>query len=217
MPVNDGQILLLNGTSSSGKSTIAKELQKILERPFMHTGIDHFLERFPQPLFVYSDGLNPPPAGGWLLTFQNDRFVSSEIGPAGLRVLGGMYSAFAALSRAGIDLIVDDVIYDPRVLRAAVEALVDLPLYFIGVRIPLELAEEREILRGDRYPGGAKFFGERVHQGMVYDFEVDSGRFSAVECAQQIKTWLERDPQPTAFQNLRREMRVARDASALLE
>ena len=194
-----GQIIFLNGTSSSGKSSIAKALQEILERPFMHTGIDHFLERFPRPLFVYSDGETPTTADGWLLVFRNSRFIRSQIGPAGVRVLAGMYSAFAVLSRSGIDLIVDDVIYDPRVLRAAVETLADLPVYFVGVRIPLEVAEECENLRDDRYPGGAKFFGERVHQNTIYDFEVDTGKFSAEECAAEIKTWLLGSPRPGAF------------------
>ena len=37
-----GRIVLLNGTSSSGKTTIARELQGILPGTTLSTGIDHF-------------------------------------------------------------------------------------------------------------------------------------------------------------------------------
>ncbi len=35
-------IILINGCPSAGKSTIAKELQKLHDKPLLHTGIDHF-------------------------------------------------------------------------------------------------------------------------------------------------------------------------------
>ena len=37
-----GQIIILNGTSSSGKSSIAVELQAILDLPYHHFVIDRF-------------------------------------------------------------------------------------------------------------------------------------------------------------------------------
>lgn len=37
-----GKIILLNGASSSGKSTLARGLQGRLDRPFWHVSIDHF-------------------------------------------------------------------------------------------------------------------------------------------------------------------------------
>src|SRR5207245_2127169 len=38
-----GQVIVLNGASSSGKSTVGRELQRILPRPYLFTGIDSFL------------------------------------------------------------------------------------------------------------------------------------------------------------------------------
>jgi chloramphenicol 3-O phosphotransferase len=35
-----GQIILLNGTSSSGKTSIAEQLLQILETPYFHLGVD---------------------------------------------------------------------------------------------------------------------------------------------------------------------------------
>jgi chloramphenicol 3-O phosphotransferase len=42
-----GNLIFLNGNSSSGKSTIAKLMQAELTESFLHTGIDHFLVGVP--------------------------------------------------------------------------------------------------------------------------------------------------------------------------
>ena len=39
-----GKIILINGESSSGKTTLARALQKKLEEPFWHFSIDHLRE-----------------------------------------------------------------------------------------------------------------------------------------------------------------------------
>ncbi len=64
-----------------------------------------------------------PPAVGWLLPFAGGAPVGvPRIGPVGLRLLTGMYRAIGALAAAGVNVIVGDVIYDQRVLRAAADA-----------------------------------------------------------------------------------------------
>ena len=65
--MSGGNIILLNGTSSAGKTTIAQAIQEVMEAPYLHTGIDQFLiEHLPRRLLVYSDGVDPPEAEGWL-------------------------------------------------------------------------------------------------------------------------------------------------------
>ncbi|WP_425264034.1 phosphotransferase-like protein, partial [Vibrio parahaemolyticus] len=41
-------VIILNGASSSGKSSIAKELQSILPRNYLHIGIDTFISMMPE-------------------------------------------------------------------------------------------------------------------------------------------------------------------------
>src|SRR5919199_1570993 len=65
-PAQRGNIVFLNGTSSAGKSSIAQALQEVMEAPYLHTGIDHFLERFPVRFHVKSDGADPATATGFL-------------------------------------------------------------------------------------------------------------------------------------------------------
>ena len=133
-----GQIVFLNGTSSSGTTSLARAIQDAMATPYLHTGVDHFLAGLPRRLFVYADPAasgEPPAAEGWLLPFRAGALVGApRLGPAALRVLAGMYRAVAALAGAGVDVVVDDVIYDARVLRAAVHALAGLPVLFGRVR-----------------------------------------------------------------------------------
>jgi chloramphenicol 3-O-phosphotransferase len=104
-----GNIILINGTSSAGKSTIAKALQDILEPQFYLTGIDHFLRSFHERLIVISSEENAPSPETWLAIFENEKFKRLEIGPRGYQVLKGMYRSIASLSESGIHSIVDDV------------------------------------------------------------------------------------------------------------
>jgi chloramphenicol 3-O phosphotransferase len=201
-----GNIILLNGTSSSGKSTIAQALQKLMAEPYLHTGVDHFLRRLPESHIVYSDGHNPASAAGWLAVFEDHTLVEVRIGSVGLRVITGMYHAIAAYAAAGNQTIVDDVIYDRRVLKAAVTAFSTSNVLFVGVRCPLEVAESREQARGDRARGGARTFYQDVHAHKVYDLEVDSSLFTPAECALQIKQAIQEGVPRTALRQLAAEM-----------
>jgi chloramphenicol 3-O phosphotransferase len=212
--------VLLNGTSSAGKTSIAKALQAIMERPYVHTGVDHFLAGVPAKFTVVSDGIAPATADYFLLVYRGSttRIVAERvegesayaggtltevrIGPGGLKLLAGMYRGIAALSAAGIDVVVDDVIYDRRVLQAAADALSDAPVLFVGLRLPREVAERRERERGDRGPGGAAAFYDLVHQPGVYDLELDTAVLSPPECALEIKQALANGHPRRAFREL---------------
>ena len=203
-----GNIIFLNGTSSSGKTVISKALQEILEGYYIHTGLDHYLERIPERMNVLSDGNNPSSADGflWVVPAGDKRVSEIRIGSIGFRVLKGMYHAVAALATTGNDLILDDVIFDPEVLKEAVSTLHTFNVLFVGVRCPLEIAEYRERERGDRMLGLVKSDYERVHSHGIYDFEVDTSVLSPMECAVQIKDRLLNGPPPDAFRRLQDKM-----------
>jgi len=202
-----GTIVLLNGTSSSGKTSIARAFQALMAEPFIHTGNDHFHAAFPQRFFVPSDGIDPVAAEGFLLVFTGEvlTFETPEgrrgfaggtlaevrIGPAGLRLHAGLYRAVAALATAGKNVIVDTAIHDPRVLALAVDALHGTGALFVGVRCPLVVAQAREAARGDRARGGAAAFFERVHAHGIYDLELDTALLTPQMCALRIEKELE--------------------------
>jgi chloramphenicol 3-O phosphotransferase len=206
--MRQGNIIFLNGTSSSGKTVISKTLQEIMDEYYIHTGLDHYLERIPERMNVLSDGNNPSSADGflWVVPEGDKRVSEIRIGPGGFRVLKGMYHAAAALASTGNDLILDDVIFDAEVLQEAVNTLHTFKVLFVGVRCPLEVAEKRERERGDRMVGLVKSDYDRVHTHGIYDFEVDTSTLSPMECAIQIKNRLLYGPQPDAFRRLHDKM-----------
>ena len=136
--------------------------------------------------------------------FGRGKFAGLRIGPEGVKLLAGMYQAVAGLAAAGIDVIVDDVLHDRRVLKAAAEALHDLPVLFVSLRLPREVAERRE--RGDRGPGGARAFYDLVYSHHTHDLELDTSTASPAECALQIKQALEHGHPRDALQRLAREL-----------
>jgi chloramphenicol 3-O phosphotransferase len=175
------QIIILNGVGSVGKSSTAKALQEIAETPFLHVQMDAFLDMLPAAMFGHPDGLV-------FETLEEDGRPSVAIrtGPVMDQAMRGMRRAIAALAEAGNNLIVDDVMLgdeqrDYRALLAAYETR------FVGLFAPLDVLEARELARGDRTIGLARWQHLRVHAGQAYDLEIDTATASPMDCAQRIK------------------------------
>jgi chloramphenicol 3-O phosphotransferase len=175
------RIILLNGVGSAGKSSIAKALQTITAEPFLHVEMDTFIAMLPDALQDHMDGFS-------YQTIQRDGKPSVVIGtgPVGARTLRGMRHAIAAMAGQGNNLIVDDVLCNGEI-SDYLELLSAFDLHVVGVRAPLEVLEAREALRGDRMPGLARWQYERVHKGIDYDLEVDSGVLTPLDCARRIQ------------------------------
>jgi len=65
-------------------------------------------------------------------------------------------------------------------------ALDPLQVLWVGVRCEGAVAAGRELARGDRVIGMAASQAELVHQGVVYDLQVDTTHAEALECARAI-------------------------------
>ncbi len=202
--MNQGNIIFLNGTSSSGKSTLANAIQEVMEGYYIHTGIDHIHEKAPHRIHVFSDGKNPSSAEGFLWVFPDgdNRLSEMRFGPAALKIWAGMHAAAGALATTGNDVIIDDLLLDPRILAEAINTLHAFNPLFVGVRCPLEVAEQRERERGNRYLGLARFFNQ-CHEHCIYDLEVDTSLSTPIECANRIKDRLQNGPTPDALRRLR--------------
>lgn len=201
----EGNIVFLNGISSSGKTTIAKAFQELMGEPYFRTGLDHFLDMTHDKFHTVSTDTDPPLVDGflWVRATGHEPSIEIRIGPAGYRLLAGMYRAIGVLAELGNNLIVDDVLFDRRVLRNAVDTLYLHKVLFVGIRCPLDVAEQREKERGDRFPGLARQHFEIVHAHGTYDLEVDTSTLTAIECASQIKQRLQHGSAPDAFRRLR--------------
>ena len=99
-----------------------------------------------------------------------------------------MRRAVAALADSGLDLIVDDVWLNAGAEQADyVRLLSKHQVFFVGVRAPLEILEQREIARGDRDIGQARWQQGRVHAGATYDLEIDTGELTPEQAARSIR------------------------------
>lgn len=178
--MQSGRIIVLNGTSSAGKSSIARALQDTMDEPYAHLLIEAFLPRLPARYLSgdHPDGIRVEemPDGG--------RFVVS--GALGERMVAGFYAAVAAVSRAGNNVIVDTLMGDPFDAAECALHFSELDVLVVGVHCPLAILEEREQARGDRIPGLARGELTRVHRYAVYDLEIDTSENSPQECAAAI-------------------------------
>jgi chloramphenicol 3-O phosphotransferase len=190
----DVTIILLNGMSSAGKTTLAKSLQQMMDTPYLHVPVDSFGDMAPGP-----DKLGETGSRLWQSVFN--------------RMLSGFHHSLAALATAGNNLIVDHVLVqgvEPQNwLAECLEVLAPFTVYFIGVRCPLEELRRREQARGDRGIGLAEFQLSRVHQHGLYDLEVDTSVLSSEQCALKIKQLVEYNAFPQALVKLRQRFETA--------
>ena len=183
--MSGGRILVLNGTSSSGKSTLARALQAALPDPWLVIGIDTFVFALP------SRYLDQP---GWSEVFRyvrpddhDDGPFRIETGPLGETLVAGMHRSVAALAGAGLSVIVDHVILEAAWLDDLRTRFDGLTWQLVGVRCPLDVVEQRERDRRDRTLGQAAAHFAVVHaHGVDYDVEVDTSRLTPEAAAARI-------------------------------
>lgn len=161
-----GNIIFLNGVSSSGKTTLSKEIVKLLP-DYFHFSIDDFdsiIERMEER---GTDRLIPIPTE----TF--------------------FHRSIAMFSDQGVNLIVDHVLHDEETITDAYKTLSDYPLYFVGVHCPVKELERREQARRDRRIGLARQQLLFVHQhNEPYDVEVDTFKNGTEKNAQVIANFI---------------------------
>jgi chloramphenicol 3-O phosphotransferase len=178
-----GQIILLNGPSSAGKTTLAKAIQQQLDQPFWHVSSDQFIE-------------------AQMLPQRRDEGGDFGWGVLRPRFFRAFHCCLPAIASAEHNLIVDHVIEFATWMQELVDLLAPYDVFFVGVQCSLEELERRERARGDRLIGEARDHLQVVHSFGAYDYMVDSSIATAQDNAQQIiQAWKARSA-PSAFQRM---------------
>ena len=173
-----GRILLLNGPSSAGKTTLAWELQTNAPSYWYWLPLDYFLDVVPSQ--------------------QWERDESE-----GFRIAYDLHHDCVKLvSNQGRDIIVDTVICEKDTFASFEKKLSDYTVIMVKVICPVEELNRREIARGDRDVGLAAGQVEIMVPQQSYDLIVDTYAQSTEECARKILELLENPQQHTSFKTL---------------
>ncbi|MEP0390515.1 MAG: hypothetical protein ABJ205_09015 [Erythrobacter sp.] len=158
MPV--GKVVILNGVSSSGKSSLAFEIQRISRVPFLRCSLDAFWDMTPANI----------PAG-------------SHSFP---RMKEAMAKSVAALALTDCNVVVDVILRGRGDCDAFLAHLNAIDLMLVKVKCNREELARREIARGDRKHGLALSQLATTHQGVDYNLIVDTASTSPHMGAQSI-------------------------------
>jgi chloramphenicol 3-O phosphotransferase len=196
-------VIFLNGTSSSGKTSIAQALQALHPTPLLHTGIDTLYTMLPQKAL----GETSLAKDGYRYFMKNGVLDRVEIGEYAQRLLVCTVPLTQVLLGHKNDLVIDEILFAGEgrdFLYHYAEIFIDARAYFVKVDCALEILEQREIERGNRHRGLARLQYNHVHNhSYAYDITVNSGVADAVACAQYIVSAIQHMPQPEAFAAIR--------------
>nr|WP_315202988.1 hypothetical protein [uncultured Albidiferax sp.] len=151
-------IILLNGASSSGKSTLARALQLALPEPYLNYSSDLLVDGGIQPNV---DRSRSDTAWSWNLL--RPKFFQ------------GFHRSIPAFASAGNRIVVEHVVEYDDWLHELVELLGAFSVFYVGVTCPLPQIESRERSRGDRTIGeGRSHIEDGIHTWSSYDLVVDT-------------------------------------------
>jgi len=158
-----GIILYLNGVTSTGKTTLAKEIQEKADVNFYTLSHDTFQQMISQKFLRQNY---------W-------KHLSEAIIQA--------YQVAKQMSDNGINVIYDGMILETDELKPHYEKIIKIfngsPLKMIEVYCPLEICKQRNIERGDRGENQSHEQSEIMAKNIIYDFSVDTSVYNAEKCA----------------------------------
>jgi chloramphenicol 3-O phosphotransferase len=199
-PSIPGQIVILNGTPRSGKTSIVRELQARGHGAWVNLGVDASMAYLPESL---RPGIGLRPGG--------ERPGLEELVVA---LYSGLWESIAAHARVGVNVVVDVGLHEsyskPRMIRRdGARRLRGLPVLLVAVRCPLRVIWVR---RAESWGQSAsedqqmyeavERWQNEVHADLEYDLEVDTAVLSPAQCADIVAARIESGPPGDAFARL---------------
>jgi chloramphenicol 3-O-phosphotransferase len=144
-PQSNGQIVIINGTSGSGKSTTAERFQQRSDDYWLLYGIDHFLSGT-QPAKY---GHHGPHADQGIAAVpvdpaRPDGPLRWRIGEKGMAGFATLHEWLAAASRQGLNIVFDHLLMTQTpVLADCAWRLEGLPVLLVTLKPPFAVLERR--------------------------------------------------------------------------
>jgi chloramphenicol 3-O phosphotransferase len=174
-------IIFLNGATSSGKTSLAKQMQINSNEIYVYVSSDQFIGGMPESIKeVHSD---------------QAKLVSIIEG-----IRDSMYQYIITLCSKGINVIVDSVVLDTDLVHTA-RMLLSNRIYLIKVTCKTEVLKDREKNRGDRRIGMAEYQVQLI-QNPIFDFMIETTDKSPNICAIELQKYMDTNNLPTAFERI---------------
>lgn len=181
MSNNKINIIVLNGASSSGKTSLARALQDIFEEPYLRLGTDIIHATLPDRFRDRRDA-------------QSERMVRDAI--------TGMHRSAAIMADAGNNVIVDTVMINRVSVGECAQALARNRAFFIGLFCSDEVLRKRAAERGEGMVNIALHQARHVHKHSIYDLKINTEGKPPNIMAEQIKNLVNSRTEPEAFKRL---------------
>ena len=160
--------IVLHGTTSAGKSSLAKALQATAPVPAFHISLDAFATM----------------SNRGDMRSDEERLQAYQLHCENLR------STLARVADTPFDIILDLVLRDEAELDACLQVLCRRSVYTVRVWAPLNILEERERAREDRATGMAREQVGHPAYHRAYDLTIDTSICSPEQGAAAIRRFI---------------------------
>lgn len=199
-----GHIILIAGTTSSGKSTLCQSLKRTMRSPCIQFGIDNVVTMLAPKYLgipITSDEIKhfkpkPEQALGFYLIMPGPsvdnpyQYATVQLGALARLALSAHFHAIKFISQCGINVISDQVFSFKDEYLEAKAVLEDMPTFWVAVNADNETLLAHEKKRGNRFPGHTIGLFLQMHKDIANDLELDSGKMTPQQEAQAILTAL---------------------------
>ncbi|MDJ0977365.1 MAG: AAA family ATPase [Erythrobacter sp.] len=163
-----GRVIILNGVSSAGKTTLARQIQKSAEETWLHIAMDAFIATLPEGREFERDWF---PIVELVRGAKRLPCITTE--RSGAALLEEMRHLVARLAKRGFNVVVDEVA-DRETIEDYRSKLRSVPSLVVKVDAPLDILNRRERDRGDRIIGLAQEQQARLHKDIDYNLEIET-------------------------------------------
>ena len=161
-----GKIIYLGGVTSTGKTSIAREIQEISNEFFYLVSTDN------------------------LRSMINKKHLTENFFKYEMNLYIDIYHIAKLLSDMGTNVILEGVLFEFHELtnhyQKLCNILKDNPLFTVETVCPLEICRQRNIQRGDRGEFQSAEQDEISDKNSALDFSVRTDIYSPKECAEMI-------------------------------
>lgn len=188
-------LILVNGPSSAGKTTLCRALQAAIEQPYLVVGFDDFIFMSATRYYRGADTAQQSETDAWTALGAelvktsppgSPVSVTARFGPVFRHLLDAMAPAVRTLIDRGNPVIFDHVLHDRLMYESYLAASAGLDVFTGGVTCPLDVLEMRERVRGDRVLGRARGLSEVAHTFCAYDTMIDTGITTPAACVKSV-------------------------------